>query len=318
MKPPYSITSDILSLVASVSEKLGAVNASRLQVPRTELRKANRIRTIQSTLGIEGNTLQLDQVTAILEHKRVVAPKKDILEVKNAIKVYNAFQSFDPRRMDSLLKSHALLMEGLVKQPGKFRASGAGIAKGSVLSHMAPDASMVHGLMKDLFDYLKKDKDPVLIRSCVFHYELEFIHPFEDGNGRMGRLWQSLLLTELNPVFAFLPVEAIIKQRQEGYYRALEQSDKEGQSTAFIIFMLNAIDAALIELLDLRRPPLTTEERISIFKSTWGKESFSRKNYMDHFKEISAPTASRDLRWAVMKNILLKEGDKRNTLYQFV
>ena len=318
MKPPYSISSSILSLLTSISEKLGIIKANHLQAPRAELRKANRIKTIQSTLEIEGNTLSIEQVTSVIDNKRVLAPQKDILEVKNAIQVYDQLHHFNALNISSLLKAHNLLMKGLVKYPGKFRSAGVGIVKGSKLTHLAPQASMVKSLMKELFSYLKNDKDPLLIKSCVFHYELEFIHPFEDGNGRMGRLWQSVILKDLSPVFAFLPVESIIKQEQIAYYKVLETSDKSGNSTAFIEFMLEAIDKALAEQLKERRSPISGIDRINIFKVQLGKELFSRKDYLEYFKDVSAPTASRDLKAAVDQKILKRKGEKRTTMYYFL
>lgn len=316
-QPPYSITPEILVLISAISEKIGTIHATRLQAPRTELRRSNRIKTIHSSLGIEGNTLSIDQVTAILDNKRVKAPQKDILEVKNAIRAYDAFPGFKASSLSSFLKAHSILMKDLVRTPGKFRSAGAGIVKGSALTHLAPKASSVKALMNDLFSYLKNSPDPLLIKSCVFHYELEFIHPFEDGNGRMGRLWQSVILKDLNPVFSFLPVESIIRQRQPKYYKALEKSDKAGNSTPFIVFMLGAINLALAELLQERRSPLTADERISIFREQIEKDVFSRKNYLDFFKDISAPTASRDLKAAVDKKIIRKKGDKRTAVYYF-
>lgn len=318
MKPPYSISSEILSLISSISEKLGEINAVYLQTPRTELRKANRIKTIQSTLEIEGNTLSIDQVTAIIENKRVLAPKKDILEVQNAVKVYDSLQNFKSSSLSSFLKAHGMLMKGLVRLPGKFRSAGAGILKGSNLTHLAPKATMVKSLMNDLFSYLKNDKDPLLIKSCVFHYELEFIHPFEDGNGRMGRLWQSVILKDLNPIFAFLPVETIIKEKQSAYYQALAKSDKLGNSTLFIEFILDAIDKALEEQLQKRRSPVTAEDRMNMFMKYFGKNDFSRKDYLDYFKNISAPTASRDLKAAVENKVIRKKGDKRTAVYYLI
>lgn len=318
MKPPYSITQVILTLISSISEKLGMINANYLQVPKTELRKANRIKTIHSTLKIEGNTLSIDQVTAIIENKRVIAPQKDILEVKNAIIVYDVIQSFKAFSLASFLKAHALMMNGLIQQPGKFRSAGAGIVKGSKLTHLAPKASMIKGLMNDLFYYLKNDKDLLLIKSCVFHYELEFIHPFEDGNGRMGRLWQSVILKELNPIFSFLPVETIIKQNQSEYYKVLAQCDKSGNSNLFIEFILAAIDEALSEQLNERRSPLSAEQRMKIFRAQIGENEFSRKNYLEYYKDISAPTASRDLKAAVDKKIISRKGEKRLSLYKFL
>lgn len=318
MKPPYSINSSILSLLTSVSEKLGIIKASHLQAPPAELRKANRIKTIQSTLEIEGNTLSIEQVTSVINNKRVIAPQKDILEVKNAIEVYNQLQHFNSSSIPSFLKAHGLLMKGLVKYPGKFRSAGVGIIKGSKLTHLAPKASMVKSLMNDLFFYLKNDQDPLLIKSCVFHYELEFIHPFEDGNGRMGRLWQTVILKDLSPVFAFLPIETIIKQEQVTYYKVLAESDKSGNSTPFIEFLLKAIDKSLTDQLNEPRSSISALDRINIFREHVGKEVFSRKDYLEYFKDISAPTASRDLKSAVDGKVLKRKGEKRTSIYYFL
>ena len=237
MKPPYTITDKILSLVASISEKIGEINATHLYKPATELRKKNRIKTIQSSLEIEGNTLTEEQITALLENKRVIAPKKDILEVQNAIKVYEQLDTLNPYQLKDLEKAHSVLMNGLIDKAGKLRTTNVGIVKGSKVEHVAPSGAMVNGLMKELFNYLKKDKDLILIKSCVFHYEFEFIHPFIDGNGRMGRLWQTLILMHQYPVFEYLPVESLIKQKQNEYYSKLSESDKKGNSTPFIEFM---------------------------------------------------------------------------------
>jgi len=188
MKPPYQITDKVLALVVSISERIGEINAMHLYKPATELRKKNRIKTIQSSLEIEGNTLTEEQITALLENKRVIAPQKDILEVRNAIKVYDKLNEFNPYQLKDLEKAHSILMNGLIDKAGKLRTTNVGIVKGSKVEHIAPGGTMVNGLMKDLFEYLKKDKDLLLIKSCVFHYEFEFIHPFVDGNGRMGKL----------------------------------------------------------------------------------------------------------------------------------
>lgn len=317
MKPPYSITDKILELIATISEKLGAINATHLYKPATELRKKNRIKTIQSSLEIEGNTLTIEQITALLENKKVIAPQKDILEVQNVIKVYDQLNTFNPFQLRDLEKAHAILMSGLVENAGRLRTTNVGIVKGSKVEHIAPSGTIVKGLMKDLFDYLKKDKDLVLIKSCVFHYEFEFIHPFIDGNGRMGRLWQTLILMQQYPVFEFLPVESLIKQRQSDYYNKLSESDKKGNSTPFIEFMLEIISASLDGLLQSQSVTLHTEDRIRLFKEKIGKKKFSRKEYMQRFKNISAPTASRDLKWAVDQQFLTKFGELRVTEYQF-
>ena len=239
MKPPYSITGKILKLVALISEKIGEVNAAHLSKPPTELRKKNRIKTIQSSLEIEGNTLSLEQITAIIENKRIIGPKKDILEVKNAIEVYNFLDKLNPYSFESFCEAHRILMNGLIENAGKLRTTSVGIVKGSKITHIAPPSEMLQPLMNDLFAYLKSNDDLMLIKSCVFHYEMEFIHPFIDGNGRIGRLWQTLILKESYPVFEFLPVEALIKEKQERYYEALGKSDTTGESTLFIEFAVN-------------------------------------------------------------------------------
>lgn len=317
MKPPYKITNRIIELIASISEKVGEVNAAYLYKPPTELRKKNRIRTIQSSLGIEGNSLSLDQVTAILDNKRVIAPQKDILEVKNAIKVYDNLESFNPTSLTSFCNANSILMNGLIEDAGKIRTKSVGILKGAAVTHIAPPGNIVKSLVKDLFDYLKKDNDLILIKSCVFHYEIEFIHPFMDGNGRMGRLWQTVILRQYSPVFEFLPIESLIKARQSEYYRILGESDNKGDSTGFIEFMLQIINESLEELLTNQNVNLTSQDRISIFKEKIGKSTFNRQDYLRHFKDISTATASRDLKLAVDDGILEKTGDKRTTQYKF-
>ncbi|OJX28737.1 MAG: cell filamentation protein Fic, partial [Chryseobacterium sp. 36-9] len=315
---PYQITDKILTLIASISEKIGEINATHLYKPTTELRKRNRIKTIQSSLEIEGNTLTEEQITALLENKRVIAPQKDILEVQNAIKVYEQLHQFNPNQLKDLEKAHSVLMNSLVNNAGKLRTTNVGIVKGSQVAHVAPSGTMVNGLMKDLFAYLKKDKDLTLIKSCVFHYEFEFIHPFVDGNGRMGRLWQTLILMQQYPVFEYLPIESLIKQRQEEYYSKLSESDKKGNSTPFIEFMLGIILNALEELLQSQNKTLRIEDRIALFKEKIGQNKFNRKDYLQSFKNISAPTASRDLKWAVEQGILNKLGEMRLTEYEFL
>ncbi len=317
MKPPYQITNKILKLVVSISEKLGEINAIHLYKPPTELRKKNRIKTIQSSLEIEGNTLTEEQITALLENKRILAPKKDIVEVQNAIKVYDVIHTLNHDKLKDLEKAHGILMKELIDTAGKLRTKNVGIVKGSKVEHIAPSGNMVKGLMNDLFTYLKEDEDVILIKSCVFHYEFEFIHPFIDGNGRMGRLWQTLILIQEYPVFEYLPIESLIKENQAEYYNVLSQSDKLGSSTPFIEFMLGIILQSLENLLKTQNRTLTTETRIELYKDIIGTNEFSRKDYLQNFKEISQATASRDLKWAVEQNILTKIGDKRLTKYQY-
>lgn len=315
MKPPYHLTGNILKLVSEVSYKIGEINASFLTRQSPELRKRNRIRTIQASLAVEGNSLSTDQITAIIENKRVLGSAKDIKEVTNAIEVYEQLTKLNPYNEETFLLAHKILMKGLIQNAGQYRKSGVGIVKGQQVAHVAPPAQNVRLLMKDLFNYLKKIDELILIKSCVFHYEMEFIHPFSDGNGRMGRLWQTLLLIQEYPVFEFLPFETLISKNQKKYYRALSDSDKQGASTVFIEFMLTIIIKSLDELLTERLGPISGAERIQLFLST-GIKTFTRKNYMSYFKMISSATASRDLQIAVKEKLVKKIGDKNKTVYQ--
>ena len=314
MKPPYKITAKILNTATSISEKLGEVKAYYLDKPSPNLRKQNKIKTIHSSLKIEGNTLSEEQITALLENKRVIAPKKDILEVLNAIDVYDKINSFNPYSIQSFKKAHKLLMHGLIENAGEFRKQSVGIAHGKEITHIAPPADNLTFLMKNLFDYIKNDDDPILIKSCVFHYEMEFIHPFIDGNGRMGRLWQTVILMDKYPVFEYLPFESLISKTQPDYYKALAQSDKIANSTPFIEYLLSVIDNSLEELLKFTGKILTSSERLEYIISI-GLKEFSRKDYMNIFKNISSSTASRDLKKAVEMEIIKVTGSKNKTKY---
>jgi Fic family protein len=246
--PPFTITSKALDLVVQISEALGRLSVQAPTAMTPKLRRSRRLRTIHSSLAIENNSLSLEQVTAVIDGKRVLGPAKDIQEVRNAFAAYEALEAWTPASTKDLLTAHRLLMNGLVDHPGRFRFAGVGIVKGSKLVHLAPPAERVPGLMKDLLGWLKRKAEHPLIASCVFHYELEFIHPFADGNGRIGRLWQTLILSSWKPELAFLPVESVIRQRQAEYYAALAASDKAGQSTIFIEFLLSALLQAIHEV----------------------------------------------------------------------
>lgn len=315
MKPPYEITTIILKFITSISEKIGEVNAKYLIKTNPTLRKQNQIKTIHSSLSIEGNTLTEEQITAIIENKRVVGPEKDIIEVLNALEVYKNINKLKPYKEKNFLNAHKTLLNKLIEKPGKYRTQGVGIVKGSKVEHVAPPFENVPYLMKDLFEYLNDKSELTLIKSCVFHYEMEFIHPFLDGNGRMGRLWQTLILMQDYPIFEFLPFETLISKNQDEYYKALSQSDKEGKSTKFIEYMLKIIDNSLAELLENSSKKLSEEDRIVIYLEQ-SNIDFSRKDYMNYFKDISSATASRDLKNAVENNLIVKSGDKKTTTYK--
>ena len=316
MKPPYDITPKILKLISSISEKIGEVNANYLSRQSPQLRKQNRIKTIHSSLQIEGNTLTEEQITALIENKRVVGPQKDVLEVLNAIKVYEKLDKYDFLSEKSFLKAHQVLMTGLISDAGKYRKQGVGIVKGTKLEHVAPPYKNVPFLMKDLFKYLKDSDELTLIRSCVFHYEMEFIHPFLDGNGRMGRLWQTLILMSEYPVFEFLPFETIISKTQKEYYKSLAMSDKLGKSTSFIEYMLRVIDQSLESILTYNNRILKDTDRLEHFISL-GIKSFTRKDYMNVFKNLSSATASRALKKGVELKMFKSIGNKNKTEYIF-
>lgn len=315
MKPPYELTTEILKLVASISQKIGEVNARFLFKTNPILRKQNRIKTIHSSLQIEGNTLSESQITEIIENKKVIGPKKDILEVTNAIEVYSQLKVFNYQNEKDFLKAHNVLLRNIIPNSGKYRTQGVGIVKGSAVEHLAPPYENIPFLMKDLFKYAKEKSELSLIKSCVFHYELEFIHPFIDGNGRMGRLWQTLILMDEYPIFEFIPFENLIAKNQRSYYKALSDSDKEGKSTKFILFMLKIIDQSLGEVMKESIKKLSENDRLSIFLEHIGDKEFTRKDYLNYFKDLSTATASRDLKTAVLKKRIKKFGDKKTTSY---
>jgi len=315
MKPPYDISPKILKLITAISEKIGEVNANYLTKQSPQLRKQNRIKTIHSSLQIEGNTLTEEQITALIENKRVIGPEKEVLEVLNAIRVYEKLEDYKLYSDKSFLKAHQELMQGLIESAGKYRKQGVGIMKGSKVEHIAPPYENVPYLMKDLFEYIKDSEELTLIKSCVFHYEMEFIHPFLDGNGRMGRLWQTLILMSEYPVFEFLPFETLISQTQKDYYQALAMSDKSGKSTFFIEYMLEVINKSLANLLNYNNRVLKDIDRLDYFLKLGIKE-FTRKDYMNTFKDLSSATASRDLKKGVELQLFESSGTQNKTKYR--
>lgn len=268
---------------------------------------------------IEGNTPSEEQVTALIEGKRVAGPARNLREVRNAIACYDAMANWHPWSTKHFLAAHKIMMEGLVDRPGHWRTRGVGIAKGDVISHLAPPADRVPGLVGGLLDWVKQDTIlPAPIRAAVCHYELEFIHPFQDGNGRMGRLWHSLILLRYHPVFPQLPVESVIRDRQADYYRVLGQCDKAGKSTAFVEFALEVTLKALLDLAKQHSPTMGSRERLDAAREHFLTQPFSRKNYIARFPSLSPATASRDLQLAVQGGLLRREGDKALSVYQFV
>ena len=247
-QPPFTLTIDMVSKVADIAEQVGRISATLGLERDLRLRRINRIRTITGSLAIEGSTLTEEQVTAILDGKPVLAPPRELQEARNALAAYEQLPNWHGTSEDDLLAAHRLLMRGLLDHPGRYRSGGVGVFEGDKVIHMAPPHSQVHRLMGDLMHWLKNTDAHPLIASSVFHYEFEFIHPFSDGNGRMGRLWQTLLLSHWNQVFSWLPVESLVHQQQAAYYQAIRDSTKTTDCAAFIRFMLGCIHGAVIKV----------------------------------------------------------------------
>lgn len=248
--PPYEITDEMLELVSEIMEKLGKLSGVNELEKLPRLRRVSRIKSIHSSLAIENNTLSIEQVTDVINGKRVLAPQKDIEEVHNAFNAYEKLSEINPYSIDDLLKIHGIMMNGLVKEAGRLRSGQVGVYNqdGKVV-HLAPPADFVPQQLGQLFDWVKNSNANMLIKSSVFHYEFEFIHPFNDGNGRTGRLWQTALLASWKPIFAWIPIESIIKDNQEDYYNAITLSTSQGKSNIFIEFMLDVINKAIKDII---------------------------------------------------------------------
>lgn len=319
MYPPFSLTPDIVALVATIERLLGRIEGMSLHRPPVELRRSNQIKTIQGSLAIEGNSLTEQQITALIEGKPVIGSAAEIQEVINALQTYEGIGTFNPLSIHALLKAHGQMMSGLIPDAGQWRQGNVGIYQGTAVTHMAPPAVRVPELMDRIFAFLgTRDQHP-LIQSCIFHYELEFIHPFSDGNGRIGRFWHSVLLRSYQPLFEYIPIESLIKRHQSDYYAALRQADAAGISNGFVAFMLGLILQALEEYTNLLQPqPLTTTDRLDHAAVHFGALTFSRRDYLSLFPDLSTATASRDLAVGVKEGRLKSEGKQATTRYLFL
>ena len=321
-KPPFEITNQMIDYVAEIAELVGKLNGTNHLTANPTLRRGNRIRTIHGSLAIEQNTLSLEQVTAVLNGKRVLAPPKDIAEVKNAYEIYERLDELDPYSVDDLLTAHGIMTRGLVEESGMFRTRPVGVvdSEGHVL-HFGTLPQYVPDLVMELLEWAKTSEVHMLIRSCVFHYELELIHPFADGNGRVGRLWHTLLLSKWNPLFAWLPVESIIHHRQQEYYDAINASNDAGESTPFIGFMLSAIKASLIEAINLNDE--VSDVKIDKATLRWNKiqEYLQTHDYIMNadVRElcgVSAATANRILVSLARKGEIIKYHEVGHWVYR--
>lgn len=260
--PPFTITNTMIERVGEISRRIGTLTVGINMSRNPRLHHANRILSIHSSLAIENNTLTLEQVTDIIQGKLVLGPPSEIREVKNAFQAYELLPSLDPYSVDDFLHAHQLMTADLINDSGRFRTKGVGVFSGDTVVHMAPPASLVPELISSLFAWAKSSDVHPLIKSCVFHFELEFIHPFIDGNGRMGRLWQTLILSKWEPLFAWIPSESLIHESRQQYYDALRESGKNGNSTYFVEFMLSVISNALnMYELDVSKPSVRLREK---------------------------------------------------------
>ena len=321
-KPPFEITNRMIDYVAEIAELVGRLAAVSSLSANPMLRRSNRIRTIHGSLAIEQNTLSLEQVTAVLNGKHVLAPPKDIAEVKNAYEIYERLDELDPYSVDDLLTAHGIMTRGLMEESGIFRTHPVGVvdSEGHVL-HFGTLPQYVSDLVMELLDWAKTSDVHMLIRSCVFHYELELIHPFADGNGRVGRLWHTLLLSKWNPAFAWLPVESITHDRQQEYYDAINTSNDAGESTVFIEFMLSAIKASLMEAINTSDE--MSDGKLDKAALRWNKiqeylktHDYIRNADVRELCGVSAATANRILSDLVEKGTIVRDREKSHWVYK--
>ena len=297
-KPPFEINEKIMTYVIEIAELLGKISTGNQISTNPTLRRTNRIRTIYSSLAIEQNTLDIEQVTAVLSGKRIIAPPKDITEVQNAYEIYECMESLNPYSIEDLLKAHGVMVKGLVNEAGEFRTRPVGVVdnKGEVL-HFGTLPQYVPTLVSELMNWVEKSKLHMLIKSCVFHYEFELIHPFSDGNGRIGRLWHTLLLSKWNPIFAWLPIESIIHDNQKSYYEAINLSNSMGESTLFIEFMLSVIRQALLEAGETQVAKISNKSEVRLGKIYEFLENheYIMNNDAQKLLGVSSATATRIL-----------------------
>lgn len=307
-KYPFQINTKILKLTAEISELVGSMSTLTEAARSPQLRRSNRIKTIYSSLAIEQNTLSLEQVTAVLSGKRVLAPPKDIAEVQNAFKIYDRLDELNPYSIDDLLAAHSVMVRGLRDDAGEFRLRPVGVvdSHGNIL-HFGTLPAYVPQLVEELLDWTEHNENPLLIKSCVFHYEFELIHPFSDGNGRIGRLWHTLLLSKWNPLFAWVPVESIIHDRQSAYYQAINNANNAADSTCFIEFMLSAIKDALLEIAlqpaEVKPKAESREQTVLDYLSEHGEIANSD---VCKLLSVSAATANRVLNEMVNKGLIFR------------
>jgi Fic family protein len=320
-RPPFTITAKAAGTLAKIERLLGTWEGElRAPAPPPRLRRQNRLRTVLDTVAIEGNRLSLEQATAILDGKRVRGTARELLEIQNANRAYESVGNWNPLAQRHLLAAHRALMTGLVADAGRFRNQQVGVLQGTRVAHLAPPPHRVPDLMRSLFRFVRREREaPAIVVALVFHYELELIHPFSDGNGRIGRLWQHALLRRASLVFEHVPAESLIRKQQRKYYGALAASDRLGRSDPFVEYMLQVLLSALRLLgTQLRSKPETASDRLKKAKRALGRRGFSRKDYLALFPKLSTASASRDLANAVKSRQLAARGARALMRYRFL
>ena len=323
LSPPFKITNEILNFIYEIGELVGKISAEKEFEKNLTLRRENRIKTIYSSLAIEQNTLTLEQVTDVINGKRVLAPLKDIKEVQNAYEIYERIDELDENSVKDLLLAHKIMTSELIKESGRFRSKNAGVYQGDKLIHMGTLPEYIPELINNLFLWLKNSKEHPLIKAAVFHYEFEFIHPFQDGNGRIGRLWHTLILSKWKKIFAWLPIESLVQKYQKEYYIAINNSNRNGESTEFILFMLRIINETLIELIETEKmtDKLTgkmtdkNEERTKLVIKYLNQNNSINNKDAKNLLDISEATARRFLNKLVKENILEAVGEYKARKY---
>lgn len=305
-QPPFQITETILNTVALIGERVGRWSSLGEAAMTPQLRRGNRIRTIQASLAIENNTLSVEQVTAVIDGKRVLGLPREIQEVRNAFAAYEQMPRWQPSSRKDLITAHALLTAGLIDEAGKLRSGGVGIYHGDKLIHMAPPAKQLDRLLNDLMAWAGSTKLHPLIASCVFHYEFEFIHPFADGNGRMGRLWQTLMLSRWQPALAWLPVETVVKERQQAYYAALAESDRVAEATPFVEFMLGALLEALDAAVSDQVDDQVSDQVMRLLSVLPAKHAVSADELMDKLGLAHRPTFRKNYLAPALQAVLIE------------
>ena len=323
LSPPFKITNEALNFVYEIGELVGKISAEKEFEKNLTLRRENRIKTIYSSLAIEQNTLTLEQVTDVINGKRVLAPPKDIKEVQNAYEIYERLEELDENSVKDLLLAHKIMTSELIKESGRFRSKNAGVYQGDKLIHMGTLPEYIPELINNLFLWLKKSEEHPLIKAAVFHYEFEFIHPFQDGNGRIGRLWYSLILSKWKKFFAWLPIESLVQKYQKEYYIAINNSNRDGESTEFILFMLKIIKETLIELIEIEKvtdkvtDKMTDKnrERIKLVIKYLSQNNSINNKEAQNLLDISESAAKRFLNKLVKENILEAVGEYKARKY---